>query len=75
MENEKDICRKEESAICIWGKKKRVSIYKEKKRGSTMHSVGLGSVSRISMIFSAPSGGSSVTFLVLGSQTLMGSSS
>jgi len=40
-----------------------------------MHSVRLGSKLRISMIFSAPSGGSSVSFSVFGSQTPIGISS
>ena len=40
-----------------------------------MDSVGLGSELRISMIFSSPSRGSSVTFLVVGSQTPTGISS
>jgi len=52
---------------------KRTCVSIKKKGGSTMHSIGLGTASRISIIFSAPFGGSSILFLVLGSQIPMGS--
>jgi len=47
-------------------RRKRVSIKNEEWEGEvTMHSVRLGLASRISMIFSAASGSSTITFLYL----------